>query len=196
MNKQKLKDYASWYYFKYFPSKKRLFEKVYKKSQDNTPLSQEVIAELEEYIDEAKNIDARVRFMLERNKNTQAIESNLLSKGYDKTIIKDIIEQYLKESGGSLLQEKSVQAKIIQYLKKWKSRQYIFQHLCETKQDREIVNHAFISLWISSEQENIEKEYRKLQGRYEKPQIIQKLLWKWFHYEDIKAFIEANTWQI
>lgn len=190
MKENRLKDYALWYYFKHFPSKKRLFEKVFWKSGKNQEITEKIFSEIEHLIEEEKNVESRVKFCLDRNKNKRYILTNLLQKGYEKEMIQDIIEKFTQEKWGSLLNAYSLRAKIIAYKQKWKSKSYITSKFVESPQDKEIVEGIVNEVFWETEDENLQKEYGKIKWKYERQKIIEKLLRKWFVYDDIKKIVD------
>ena len=186
-----LKEYALWYYFKYLCSQKRLFQKVFSKSGKNQELTQQVLEEMSRFIDEEKNVEARVRFCIERNKNISYIKGNLISKGYEKGIVESCITAQLEAKWGSLLDGESIARKIISYKQKGKSKKYIIQKLLEREGDRDIVLSQIEEIFSEGESDNLKKEYQKLQGKFETKKIIEKLLRKGFSYDEVKKMISV-----
>ena len=186
-----LKEYALWYYFKYLCSQKRLFQKVFSKSGKNQELTQQVLEEMSRFIDEEKNVEARVRFCIERNKNISYIKGNLISKGYEKGIVESCITAQLEAKWGSLLDGESIARKIISYKQKGKSKKYIIQKLLEREGDRDIVLSQIEEIFSEGESDNLKKEYQKLQGKFEAKKIIEKLLRKGFSYDEVKKMISV-----
>lgn len=98
-------------------------------------------------------------------------------------------ESYLEKytsSWKSLLSEDFLRRKIEVFKQKGKSRYHIFQKLWETKEDREVLNTLLNEYFPEGESENILREYEKLKNKYDKQKIIQKLISKWFKYDEIK----------
>ncbi len=188
-----LKEYALWYYFKYLCSQKRLFQKVFSKSGKNQELTEQVLEEMSRFIDEEKNVEARVRFCIERNKNISYIKGNLISKGYEKDIVESCITAQLEAKGGSLLDGESIARKIISYKQKGKSKKYIIQKLLEREGDRGIVLSQIEEIFSEGESDNLKKEYQKLQGKFETKKIIEKLLRKGFSYDEVKKMINVSA---
>lgn len=186
MSKEKLKEYALWYYFKYFPSKRRLFDKVFSKSWKDESLSTSILWEIDHLIDEEKNIESRIHFCLDRNKNKRYIMTNLLTKGYDKYIVEKKLKQLLEEKWGSLLDTSYVQHKVLMYKEKGKSKGYVLSKMIESREDRSILEGIIDEVYSQWDEENLFKEYEKLKGKFETKKIIEKLLRKGFSYEDIK----------
>ncbi len=97
-----------------------------------------------------------------------------------------IIEEKLK----NIIQEKEViESKIRSYKNRGKSKQYIKQKLFERQEKRELFEELLELSFVDWELENLKKEYNKLQWKYEKQKILEKLLRKWFRYDDILQII-------
>lgn len=184
-----LKNYGLWYYFRYFPSSKKLLEKLYEKSKDRE-ISQKVFENISYLIDEKQVIGDKIRLYLMRNKNLRYIIQKLWEKWFEKTLVQEILENDFLEEWKSLLQESSLRIKIENYKNAWKSLQYIKQKLIERPEDREIIESIIATIFENWEDENLKKEWEKLQNKWlERQKIIQKLLQKWFFYDDIKKLM-------
>lgn len=192
MNTEKLRDYALWYYFKYFPSTKRLLEKVIWKSWGDIELSQKIIQDIAHLIQEEQNIDVRIRFFLQRNKNTSCILQNLLSKGYNKEIVQKLLKEYLEKSEWSLLSRDYLVRKILDYKGKGKSKNYIYSKLVQSSADKKKIFPILEEIFTQGENENIVREYEKLKGKFEHKKIVEKLLRKGFSYEDVRKCISES----
>lgn len=181
-----LKNYALWYYFRYFVSPKKLFQKLKEKSNDSE-LSKQVFDNISYLIDEKQVISDKIRIYLIANKNYTYIKNKLSEKLFDKDLVKEILQNDFAKEGETLLNELSIYIKIQNYKRKNKSITYIKQKLIDRNEDKELVN-KIISEIFGEEMdiENIKKEISKLENKYEKNKIIQKLLAKWFKYDDIK----------
>ncbi len=127
---------------------------------------------------------------------------------FQKWFPKESVEQYLEkytESWESILDTDFFQRKIDSYARKWKSRKFIFQTLSETTEDREVLEWLLDIYFVDGETKNIEKHYKKLLAKltsnlsvakrgekwstFLRQRIIQKLLEKWFQYDDIKNIV-------
>lgn len=184
----RLKNYALWYYFRYFPSTNRLKEKLLEKSLDEE-LSQKVLKNISWLINEKQVIWDKIRLYLMRNKNLKYIKQKLLEKKFDKELINEILEKDFLEEWKSLLNRKSLEIKIENYKNAWKSVNYIKQKLIERAEDRELVENILESVFENWEEMNIKKEAEKLLKKYDKPKTIQKLIQKWFRYDDVKNIL-------
>jgi len=86
-----LRNYAEWYYMKYFPSRVSLREKLTRKSGDSE-LVEKVMTELEPFIVEEKNIESRVHEYASLSKTPRYIKSKLLQKKFDSQMIDVALE--------------------------------------------------------------------------------------------------------
>lgn len=183
-----LKNYALWYYFKYFPSSKRLIEKLNEKSFD-TELSKKVFENIKHLINERQVIWDKIRLFLLRNKNLKYIKLKLLEKWFDKNLVEEILQNDFLEDWKSLLNEKSLYIKIENYKNAWKSINYIKQKLIERSQDRELVENIMTSIFENWEEISIKKEAEKLLKKYDKVKVTQKLIAKGFRYNEVRRVL-------
>jgi len=84
------------------------------------------------------------------------------------------------------LEDEVIKSKIRSYIEKWKSKLYIKQKLYERMEQKELIETYLEEAFLDWEQENLIREYKKLEGKFEKQKTIEKLLRKWFNYDDIK----------
>ncbi len=181
-----LKNYALWYYFKYFVSPKKLMQKLKEKSKDSD-LSEKVFENITHLIDEKQVIGDKIRLYLLANKNYTYIKNKLGEKLFDKTLVKEILDRDFFIEGESLLSENSIRIKVQNYKSKNKSITYIRQKLVDRQEDKEIIDMIIDEVfWEERDLESIKKEISKLEWKYEKSKIIEKLLAKWFRYDDVK----------
>ncbi|USN58679.1 MAG: RecX family transcriptional regulator [Candidatus Peribacteria bacterium] len=184
--KERLRDYALWYYFRYFPSNAKLKQQLQKKSED-TEVVEDVFQEIEHLLQEEQVIDAVIRRYLERGKNLYYIRTKLLQKLFPQVLIGVTLEKYMEE-GKSIVSEHHFRKKIESYLDRGKSRQYILQKLIERREDRAIVEELLLELYPRDMEDEIITSY--IEGyttdRLPREKMIQKLLQKGFYYEDIK----------
>ena len=76
---ERMRSYILWYYEKYFPSKKRLIEKLKMKTEDESLIYPEIEKlEKERLICEDKVVESKVRNLFNKGKNEYYIISNLL----------------------------------------------------------------------------------------------------------------------
>ncbi len=106
-----------------------------------------------------------------------------------------IINEKLKNI---IKQEEVIKAKINNYINKWKSKLYIKQKLYERQEDKDLIEKYLNIFFENWELENIKKEYekiiKKLEKKFEwyelKRKIIEKLIRKWFRYDNIIKIID------
>ena len=160
---QKIVDYAIWYYLKYYPSPKKLTQKLIEKFGEK-------------------------------------------SESWKKYwwIWQIEIDYILTEKLRNIIQEEEViQSKIRTFKNKWKSKLYIKQKLFERQEDKNIIDQFMQEAFLDGEYELVKKEYEKIKNklnlnnvenlpntRLEHQKIIEKLLRKWFKYDDVKKVID------
>jgi len=183
---QRLKDYALWYYFRYFPSNKRLENKLLEKTEKNRVLVDEVFKEISHLLQEEEIVRSKIKNYLFKNKNLFYIKQKLREKLFDKDLVENILNNEFITEGKSILDPFSVKKKINNYKIKGKSINYIKQKLIERNEDRELVNSCINEVFNNNDElENLKKEYEKIKSNSTQ-KIIEKLLRKWFKYSDIK----------
>lgn len=161
-------------------------QKLKEKSKDSD-LPEKVFENITHLIDEKQVISDKIRLYLLANKNYTYIKNKLAEKLFDKTLVKEILDRDFFIEGESLLSENSLRIKIQNYKSKNKSITYIRQKLVDRQEDKEIIDIIIDEIfWKERDLEAIKKEISKLEWKYEKSKIIEKLLAKWFRYDDIK----------
>ncbi len=186
MSFEYLRNYALNYYLRYYPSIKKFKEKLLKKSWWDGKTVDEIIKSMENIIVEKLVIESKIRLYIARNKNLSYIKSKLFEKGFEKEEYEKILENNYNLDE-TLLDVDYIKRKILDYKNKWKSRNYIFQKLFERKQDKDLILQVLDEIYQDEDElENIKEEYKKLEWKYEKNKIIQKLLVKGFTYGNIK----------
>lgn len=161
---QRIIDYSIWYYLRYYPSPQKLRLKL------------------------------KMKFWPDSEK----------WKKY-WWISEDEINYIITEKLRNIIQEEEViQSKIRVYIWKWKSKLYIKQKLFERQEDRDLIEQYLEEAFIDWELELVKIEYEKIISRtkwlslweneefnYEqKNKIIEKLMRKWFKYDDIKIVMK------
>ncbi len=184
-NPQKLKDYAFKYYFRYYPSNRRLLDRLTEKADWSEELAWKIFNEIKHLLQEEDIIRSKIRNYLYRNKNLNYIKQKLLIKQFPKTSVENILETEFLEKGKSLLTREFIIKKINSYKQKAKSRNYIRQKLIERSEDVSLVDSCLEEAFINWEMDSIKKEYEKLKGKYTKEQIVNKLVMKGFKYKEI-----------
>lgn len=184
---QRLKDYALWYYFRYYPSNNRLIQKLREKGAEEDSLS--VFKEIQHLTQEDEIIKAKIDNYIFRNKNYRYIRQKMREKLFPREKVEAYLEEYIN-TWESILDEDFLRRKIEIQISKGKSHYHIFQKLWETKQDREILEVLLEEYFSDWESENIMREYEKLKPKYNRQKIIQKLLAKWFKYDEIKKVLQ------
>ncbi|MCP4523509.1 MAG: hypothetical protein GY828_04790 [Candidatus Gracilibacteria bacterium] len=184
---QRCKDYALWYYFRYYPSQYKLYDKLQEKTDYNQELVHLVFNDIKHLFNEAEVLESKIQNLLFRNKNKNYIRLNLLQKKFKKEDIESILSK-LTEEGKSILDESFLERKIQNLKNKNKSIQYIKNKLIEQPEDREIVEKV-INIYYpeSNEDRELQNEYNKLfHKNITQQKIIDRLLRKGYQYGDIK----------
>lgn len=182
----RLRDYALWYYFRYYPSNAKLLQKLNEKGRSEDV--KEAFSSIEHLLQEDEILKTKINTYLLRNKNFSYIKSQLLRHKFPA----EKIEQYLtplREKWESLLSEDFLKRKIELLFSKGKSRYFILQQLSENKEDREKIEWIFEKFFPENEKIALKISYQKLKTKYAKEKIIQKLMMQGFRYDDIKRVL-------
>jgi SOS response regulatory protein OraA/RecX len=105
-------------------------------------------------------------------------------------MVNSILDDEILEPWESLLFAKFVQKQIDKYKLKWKSRFYIRWKLIERKEDKNLVEELLEKNFKDWEFDQVKMEYDKISWRCNDKKIIERLLRKWFNYNDIKIVCE------
>lgn len=158
----------------------------------DSELTKKVYDSIKHLCEEQRVLEDKIRLYLLRNKNARYIKTQLISKGFERDMIESFLQKEFFDEEKSLLNPSSIFHKIQNYKNAWKSITFIKQKLIESKADEEIVLNAISEIFQDSETENIAREYEKLEKKYDKQKIIQKLIQKWFNYSEIKNYVNEH----
>ena len=186
-NYKRLKNYAEWYYFRYYPSNEKFFKKLCEKWELSD--AEKIYAEMQEFLVEERTLETLIENYIHRNKNYRYIQTKMREKLFPQEKVEKYLEKY-KESGKSLLREDYLIRKIENFLHKGKSMNYIFQKLWETPEDKVLLEKIFEQHFSDADSNALKKEYEKIKDKFEKQKVIQKLLIKGFIYNDIKKLFQ------
>lgn len=199
---QKIVDYAIWYYLRYYPSRKKLSQKLEQKFWPNSEkwkrywgISEEEIdyiltEKMKNIIQENEVCRSKISNLIWKNKNVSYIKNNLRQKMFEPEMIEEILQTEFQYQEQSILNPQKIEKKVIELKRKWKSIWYIKQKLIERDLDKEMVNKIISEYFPDGDFENLQSEYDRYEWKYERQKIIEKLIRKWFYYGDIKQLFE------
>jgi len=187
----KLANYAINYIQKYFPSSKKLLNKLIEKSK-NEELSKEILNKMYENWIQQKDEVLCLNYLnhnMAMWKNYSKIKTLLQRKLFDTKLIDSLIEKKKEEVNYSLLDPFSLERKILTLLNKWKSEFYIKNKFVNTEYDRILIDEILEKINFDNT-DIIVKEISKLKNKsYDNKKIIQKMYSKWYNYNEIKEFL-------
>jgi len=105
----------------------------------------------------------------------------------------------IKEKLKNIIQEEeTIKSKIRVYIWRWKSKQYIKQKLFERQENKELIDLFLEEYFKNWELDLVKLEYQKILKKlwsnfnwYElKQKVIERLIRKWFKYDDILKIID------
>lgn len=91
MSYSSLRNYAEWYYTKYFPSRRALQEKLERKSEDLSMVVK-VMADLDSLIVEESVIESRIHGYISQGKTIRYIRLKLTQKKFDHELVEKALE--------------------------------------------------------------------------------------------------------
>ncbi len=98
---ENLKNYAIWYYLKYFPSIKKLEQKLLLKS-NNVVIVNKILKEIYNIFVEENIIYSLIKTYYEKWKNQNYIKNNLKLKLFDSTIIEKSLKKFFSNGTSNL----------------------------------------------------------------------------------------------
>lgn len=153
-----------------------------------------------------KIIDYTIWYYLKYFPSKKKLERKLLEKFWPNSenwkkywgIWEKEINYIFDEKMSSIIDEEQVIiSKIRSYKSRWKSKLYIKQKLFERQEPKELIDKYLEEFFLEWEEEAILKEYEKIKHKIKnykneheyKSKLIQKLMMKWFSYDEIKSSI-------
>ena len=218
---QKITNYAIWYYLKYFPSIKKLRQKLDMKFGPKSEKWQKYGWIFEDDIDyileekmwnilvEKEIISSKIRSYIARWKNYYYIVQKLTEKMFVKEEFEEVLRTEFDSDNTSLINSEKLYKQVLNLKKKNKSKNYIRNKFVDRKLDEPIVDKVLWDLFIDWEGDNIYNELIKvlkmpiLHTKNElkevinqlnfadKQKLMQKLVWKWFSFWDISDTLSA-----
>ena len=218
---QKIINYAIWYYLKYFPSIKKLRQKLDMKFGPQSEKWQKYGWIFEDDIDyileekmwnilvEKEIISSKIRSYIARWKNYYYIVQKLTEKMFVKEEFEEVLRTEFDSDNTSLINSEKLYKQVLNLKKKNKSKNYIRNKFVDRKLDEPIVDKVLWDLFIDWEGDNIYNELIKvlkmpiLHTKNElkevinqlnfadKQKLMQKLVWKWFSFWDISDTLSA-----
>lgn len=183
---QTLKNYALRYYFKYNISIKKLESKLIEKSKDSK-LSKEVLLNIASLLQENNILDNLVRNLAEKWKSEKFILNKLKLKWFIESEIKEIISTNVNII--SISSKIQLQNTIKDLLLKKPFKSIIFS-LKQKWYDQNLIQELIDELWEHNQEELILNTIESFKSKWiENNKIIQKILQKWFSYNEFKNFL-------
>jgi len=151
-------------------------------------------------------VDYAIRYYLKYYPSPRKLEQKLKMKFWPESekwkkygwISQEEIDYILNEKLRNIIQEEEViQSKIRVYIGKWKSKLYVKQKLFERMENRDLIEQYLEEAFIDWELELVQRGYEKIKDKIKsdlsendkKQKIIERLMRKWFRYDDIKKII-------
>lgn len=175
------------YHFKYQTSKKQLKDWMLRKTNNNIELVDEVLNNT--IINEAIILEYRIQSLLNSWKKEFEIKSKLVyEKWFEEKVVASILAELLENFK---LSEEKVRIKILNFCRKWKSKDDIRFELKDYKIDSNDLNEYLDKYYEDTLVLNkLKREISSLKNRWKNNQeIISQCLNKRYSYKDIQKFL-------
>ncbi|MCK9272298.1 RecX family transcriptional regulator [Candidatus Gracilibacteria bacterium] len=183
-----LKNYALWYYLRYYPSIGKLVKKLEQKTQNKENIKK-LLIELKDDFREEYLLEIKIGELLDKGKSQRFIISKLIQKDFKKDDIEKILLNLTPKSENNFKSYAYIKQKIELSLNK-KSIKNIVCSLLQSGFDKEIISQIIEENKLGDTEDKILNEIEKLkQGQFQKEKIIQKMFSKGYKYGDFKDFL-------
>ena len=92
---QRLKSYAEWYYFKYYPSNAKLLKKLQEKGSDED--ARKILDDMKALLSEDRTLESLIENYIFRHKNFRYIENKMREKLFPSEKVKLSLQKYKDE---------------------------------------------------------------------------------------------------
>ncbi len=184
-----LRNYAEWYYTKYFPSCRTLREKLVRKCED-TELVERVMSDLSPLFVEEKIIESRVHAYVGQGKTTRAIRQKLLEKKYDKDLVNAALEMQSETLSDPETFRPQIERLIDKGAQKWTAKK-LLQYELQMKypEAKELVSELLSEY---DDREMLAKKAPELLKKYTQEQVVTKLCQKGFSLSDVYTVLRRR----
>jgi len=184
-----LRNYAEWYYTKYFPSCRTLREKLVRKCED-MELVERVMADLTSLFVEEKIIESRVHAYVGQGKTTRAIRQKLLEKKYDKDLVNAALEMQSETLSDPETFRPQIERLIDKGAQKWTAKK-LLQYELQMKypEAKELVSELLSEY---DDREMLAKKAPELLKKYTQEQVVTKLCQKGFSLSDVYTVLRRR----
>ena len=184
-----LRNYAEWYYTKYFPSCRTLREKLVRKCED-AELVDRVMTDLSPLFVEDKIIESRVHAYVGQGKTTRAIRQKLLEKKYDPVMVDAALTLEVDTLTNPETFRPQIERLIQKGIQKWTAKK-ILQYELQMKypEAKRLVSELLIEY---DDREILIKKAPELLKKYTQEQIVTKLCQKGFNLSEIYTVLRRR----
>jgi len=184
-----LRNYAEWYYTKYFPSKRMLHEKLLSRSEERE-LIDRVMTDLESLIVEDKVIESRIHAYIWAGKTARYIRTKMTQKKFDK----DMVEAFLWAQSDILENPETYHNQVEKYIQKsiqkWVSKRACTYELSMKYPDaRPLIDELLMDY---DDLVILQKKAPELLKKYSQEQVLWKLSQKGFQISDIYTVLRRR----
>ena len=184
-----LRNYAEWYYTKYFPSCRTLRDKLVRKC-DDTELVERVMSDLATLFVEDKIIESRVHAYVGQGKTTRTIRQKLLEKKYDKALI----DAALALESDTLTDPETFRLPIERLVQKgiqrWVAKKVLKYELQMKYPDAKSLISELLEDY--DDREILVKKTPELLKKYTQEQVVTKLCQKGFSLSDVYTVLRRR----
>lgn len=177
-----LRNYAEWYYTKYFPSRRALHDKLLSKWDDEAIVDR-VLADLSSLIMEEKVIESRIHGYIAAGKTARYIRTKMLQKKFDMSLVDSVLLSRDDDIKNPENYRSQIEKMVHRSFQKWISKKMISYEISLKYPDARSVVDELLSSY--DDREILQKKAPELLRKYSQEQCIQKLLQKGFRMNDI-----------
>ena len=184
-----LRNYAEWYYTKYFPSRRALYEKLLLRSEESEIVNR-IMDNLWSLIMEDKVIESRIHAYIGAGKTARYIRTKMLQKKFDK----ELVEAALLSQNDTLRNPETYRSQIEKTIQKssqkWISKKALSYELSIKYPDSRNLSDQLLAEY--DDLEILQKKAPEILKKYSQEQAIQKLLQKGFRMNDIYTVLRRR----
>lgn len=184
-----LRNYAEWYYTKYFPSRKALRDKLERKSEDPIMVGK-VMADLAFLIVEESVIESRIHGYISQGKTIRYIRLKLAQKKFDHELVEKALENESDILKNSETYRSQIEKSLEKGIQKWASKRSLVYELQMKYPDaRDMIGELTRDY---DDREILQKKAPELLRKYSQEQVVWKLSQKGFQISDIYTILRRR----
>lgn len=184
-----LRNYAEWYYTKYFPSKRMLIEKLSSKTEE-IELVNRVMTDLASLIMEEKVIESRIHGYISAGKTARYIRTKMSQKKFDKSLVDTLLSLQSDTLKNPETYRSQIEKVIAKWVQKCFSKRALFYELSMKYSDARSLIEELLADY--DDRTILQKKAPELLRKYSQEQVLGKLSQKGFQISDIYTVLRRR----